>query len=122
MATESNTDRKPPAEKITVWYQLIISNEKPSRPSSVVVDSTTNIDNLMKTIKTENRNRLNHVDAGELEVYPQGTDPKNLRVKDSIRPGASVPQDTTDESPLIVVVPPKSPTESMHPVSSVFVG
>ena len=126
MATESNTDRKPPAE-IAIWYQLIISNEVPSRPSSVVVDSTTNIDNLCDEIKNKKPNDLRYVDADRLTVYPPGTrfddnwNPKDGRTAHD--PWDTVPQvefSGNVPQPLIVLVP-KFTDQSTQKVSFVFV-
>ena len=126
MERDNDVDRKPPVEKITVWYQLIFSDEKPSRPSSVVVDSTTNMDDLCDEIKNKNPD-LKDIPARKLEVYPPGTrfddnwNPKDGRTAHD--PWDTVPQVKFSGSvpqPLIVVAP-KVAYDSSHQVSFVFV-
>ena len=146
MATESDNDRKPPAESFgaklptntSIWYRLIIPGIDNEGTVDMITTDVRNIAQLRDEIKNKNRNRLNNVDAGELEVYPPGTkfddnwNPKdgrtayNPRKKVASLNFTSNKDDMEDDSEMeeddtLIVVAPKVVYDSSHQVSFVFV-
>ena len=150
MATDGDDDdkRKPSSERFAakvptnrpIWYRLIIPG-RDNEGSEGKIKGTENIKDiadLRDEIKTENRNRLNNVDAGELEVYPPGTkfddnwNPKDGKTpynprkkvtsltftsnKDAMEDDSEMEEDDT-----LIVVAPKVAYDSTHQVSFVFV-
>ena len=135
MATESDNDRRPPAESFgaklstntSIWYRLIIPgvDNEGSEGKIKGIDNIKDIADLRDEIKNKNPD-LKDTPARKLEVYPPGTkfdDIWNPKYGHSAyEPWNNVPQVKfigNVPQPLIVVAP-KVVYDSSHQVSFVF--
>ena len=101
MATAQGT-----TEKVTVWVQLYFGSVKSKNILNVKVEKDLQVADLKEVIKDKAKPRLDYCGAYELDIYPLGT--KFSDITDVLLPmrgSASPPDNTTEDSPLVVTAP-----------------
>jgi hypothetical protein len=106
----------------SVWVKLYYKGEaKPVRDADPIEIEPIpkNVNALKKKVKVEKQTKLNHVDAGDLKVYPSGT--TVLESTESLDPGDPVPANTSSKMPLIVIAPkPEQPNGKLRCCSRIL--